>query len=92
MPSREALLKMFQAGRLHLTEPEHREFIKAELALLASNPDKGDYEKFSQMYKTEVEVKVTKEPEVKEEKIADKPITKTVVTQVPKKAGRPKKV
>lgn len=83
-------LKLFHDFRLSASEPEHLVYIKQRLAEMKADcrteEQKAYYKQFSDFYGVDVEVKIVKEPKVESEK----PVTKTVVTKVPKKAGRPK--
>jgi hypothetical protein len=81
-------LKLFNDKRLSANEPEHLVYIKQRLAEIKSDcktPDQmAYYKQFSDFYGVDVDVVVKKEPKVEK-------VTETVVIQVPKKAGRPKK-
>ncbi len=81
-------LKLFLAKRLTAKEPHQLEHIKSRLAAMQIE-DPIRYKEYSEFYGVSVDVEVTKEPSM-----SDKPITKTVTTEVKmkKKAGRPAKV
>lgn len=57
-------LKLFHARRLTPKEPHHLEYIKARLAHMKVE-DPNAYKDFSEFYGVDMDVKVTKEPEIK---------------------------
>jgi hypothetical protein len=70
------MLKLFHDRRLTASEPHHLTFIKGRLAAMKAEGDLS-YDTWSKFYGVDLEVQVTKEPEVKE---------------APKKRGRKAKV
>lgn len=74
------LLKLFGEKRLSPSEPHHLEYIKGRLAALKIE-DAAAYENYSTFYGVGVDVKVTSQPEEKEE---EKPVTKNVVLPIKK--------
>lgn len=85
-------LKLFNDKRLSVNEPEHLVFIKQRLAEMKADCKTEDelswYKTYSDFYGVDVEVNIMKEPKAK---IDETPITETFATDIPKKAGRPKK-
>lgn len=57
-------MKLFYAKRLTAKEPHHLEYIKARLAHMKIEDPEG-YKDMSEFYGVDMDVKVTKEPEMK---------------------------
>jgi hypothetical protein len=70
-------LKLFLDRRLTASEPEHLTFIKGRLAAMKAEGD-ATYKHWSDFYGVDVDVQVTKEPEIV--------VSEEVV--IPKKRGR----